>query len=502
MTAMANTGLPVSRLVDVQVDLSPQAAQGSDFNTLLILGSSGVIDTIERMRDYATIGEVANDFGTSAPEYLAAVLWFEQNPQPNKLFIGQWAKTATSGQLRGGSLTPTQQLITNFTAITAGAFAIKVDGASAVQVTGLNFSGASNLNGVASLISTALASKGASCVWDGTYDRFIITSLTTGAASAVDFLAAPASGTNIIELLQCSAADTPSGAYTVPGIAAETAVAAVSLFDLQFNSKWYALTILGAADADHLAVAAYIEAANPAHYYGVSTMSAGVTIAATTNDIASLLSAGNYSKTCVQYSSTNPYSVCSYLARILTTNWDANNSTITLMYKQEPGIVPETINSNQADSINGKNCNVFVTYQNSTAIIQYGKSSSGDYTDTIIGLDWLAGEIQNVVYNLLYTSTTKIPQTDVGNNQIATVIEAALYAAVNNGLLAPGQWNSAGFGQLKQGDFLRKGFYVYAPPISSQSQADREARKSVPFQVAAKLAGAVHTVDVIVNVNR
>ncbi|MCT9017190.1 DUF3383 domain-containing protein, partial [Cupriavidus gilardii] len=47
-----------------------------------------------------------------------------------------------------------------------------------------------------------------------------------------------------------------------------------------------------------------------------------------------------------------------------------------------------------------------------------------------------------------------------------------------------------------------KGYYVYAPPIALQSQADREARKSVSFQVAAKEAGAIHTVDILVNVNR
>jgi hypothetical protein len=38
--------------------------------------------------------------------------------------------------------------------------------------------------------------------------------------------------------------------------------------------------------------------------------------------------------------------------------------------------------------------------------------------------------------------------------------------------------------------------------VASQSQADREARKAPTLQVALKLAGAVHFVDVIINVNR
>ena len=66
------------------------------------------------------------------------------------------------------------------------------------------------------------------------------------------------------------------------------------------------------------------------------------------------------------------------------------------------------------------------------------------------------------------------------------MIEAACEAAVNNGYLAPGVWNSVGFGALKQGDPLSAGYYVYAPAIATQSQADREARKAVLFQVAAR----------------
>jgi hypothetical protein len=153
------------------------------------------------------------------------------------------------------------------------------------------------------------------------------------------------------------------------------------------------------------------------------------------------------------------------------------------------------------DSLLAKNCNVFVNYNNNTAIIQPGITPSGQYIDTTIGVDWLRDQIQTNVYNLLYGTTTKIPQTDAGMHQIATQVEAACVAGVNNDLLAPGQWNSQGVGQISQGDYLSKGYYVYTPPISSQAQSDRTARKSVTIQVLAKLGGAVQTADVIVNVN-
>jgi hypothetical protein len=135
-----------------------------------------------------------------------------------------------------------------------------------------------------------------------------------------------------------------------------------------------------------------------------------------TTDIAYLLKQLGYKKTMVQYSSTNAYAVVSALARILTTNYNGNSTVITLMYKQEPGIVAENINSTQADALGAKNCNVFATYDNNTAIFQPGVTCSGIFTDVVLGTDWLAVDLITNLYNLLYTSTTKIPQTDAGTH--------------------------------------------------------------------------------------
>jgi hypothetical protein len=260
--------------------------------------------------------------------------------------------------------------------------------------------------------------------------------------------------------------------------------------------------VLGAADSDVLAIAAYVEAdTTTKHFYGVTTQEAGVLVATDTADIAYQLKQLGYNHTAVQYSSSNPYAVVSLLARILTTNWSANNTTITLMYKQEPGIVPETLNVTQVNNLEAKNCNVFVKYNNNTAIIEMGTSASGQFIDTIIGLDWLALTLQANWYAALYASPTKIPQTDAGMHDLATVPTNTCLEAVNNGLIAPGTWNSGGFGQLSQGQFLAQGFYVYQPSVNSQSETQRQTRVSVPFQIAVKLAGAVQTIDGTILVN-
>lgn len=492
------TGLPVSRLINVSINLTPQLATFPNLSTCLILGTSTVIDVIQRMRSYSTIAEVAADFGTSAEEYLAALLWFEQNPSPTSLRIGRWAKTASSGQLIGGTLSTANQVLSAWTAITTGSVKFTINGGSEQSLTGLNFSAAGSLAAVAAIIDAALTS--ATVAYDSVNKRFVVTSSTTGGSSVVSFATAGASGVDISNMLMMRS--TSSGAYQANGIAAQSALDTVTLFDNQFSSQWYGLVIPSAVNADHQAVAAYIEATtSPPHFYGVTTQEAGALNASDTTNIAYLLQQSEYQRSTVQYSSSNAYAVVSLLARILTTNWESNNTVITLMYKQEPGITAEQLTTTQADALQSFNANVFAAYNNDTAIIQYGKSASGVFVDSVIGCDWLQGQIQTNIYNLLYGSSTKIPQTDDGNHQLANAITAACQQGVNNGLLAPGVWNAEGAGQVVQGDFLPKGFYVYQPPVSAQAPADRAAREAVAFTVLAKLAGAIHTADVRVNVN-
>lgn len=496
---MSTNALAVSRLVNIAVSLTPQGAQAQNLNTLLILGSTaGVIDVSERYRVYNSLDAVAGDFGSSAPEYFAAALYFGQTPQPTSLLIGRWAQSATHGLLRGATLSATAQALSNFTAVTSGGFTFTKDGGAPTNITALNLSTATSLNSVASLITAALT--GVTVTWNSVFQRFEAQSVTTGATSSLSFFSAPGAGIDLSALLGMQS--TSSGAYVVTGIAAEAAIDAVTLFDANYGQKWYAVSVCGAADSDHLAIAQYIEGTSTKHLYGVTTQAAGVLVASDTTNIAYKLAALGYNKALVQYSSNNPYAVCSLLGRALTVDYTGNNTTITLMFKQEPGIVPENLNATQANALQAFKCNAFVEYANNTAIIQNGVCCSGEFIDTITGTDAWAVDLQTDLYNVLYTSTTKIPQTDDGMHLLKTQCDRTCERYVNNGLLAPGVWNAGGFGILKQGDFLPAGYYTYAPPVASQSVSDRAARKSVSFQIAGKLAGAVHSVQVNVSVNQ
>lgn len=483
--------LPTSSLIRVTVSMSPGAAQAQSTNTMLILGSSSVIDVVSRRRTYSTLSQIATDFGTLAPEYLAAAVWFAQTPQPTQLFIGRWAQASTSGRLIGGVLSST---LAAWNAVVNGGFSISIDGGAAQNLAALNFAAAANLNGVASIINAVLV--GAVVTYNSVYNRFEVRSNTTGAISTVSFVT-PGAGVDISSMLGLTLA---TGAYQANGIVAETALAAVTLFDQKFGRQWYALAILGAANADHLAVASYIEASTTKHFYVATTQEAGSISPVSTIDLAYLMSQARYAKSAVQYSSTNAYAAISMMGKQLTVNYSGSNTAQTLMYKQEPGIVPENLDQTAENALAAKNCNAFVQIDNNTNIIMPGVCSSGDFIDSLIGADALALAVQTDIYNPLYTNP-KVSQTDSGIHILTTIAEQTCLRFQNAAFLAPGIWTGPSFGSLQNGQLMEKGYYVYSPPIGQQSIASRAARLSSPIQIAAKLAGAVHTVDVSITVN-
>lgn len=492
--------LSISRVVNVSVSLTPAGAQAQSLSNLLVLGTSNVIDTVERTRSYIGLAGVATDFGTTSEEYYSAVHWFGQTPQPTNLIIGRWLKLAAAGGLMGGAIPTSEQVMSTWTTVANGGFDITIDG-TLQQIDGLNFSGCANLNAVAALIDTAVT--GATCVWNASYGRFEFVSATTGALSAASFLAvATHTGAPVDISAKLHGRSTSTGAYIYVGAVAETALDCVTLMENNLGQQWYGLVIPGAADSDTTAVAAFIEATTSKHIFGVNTSDAGVLVSSNTTNIAYLLKTAGYKRTLVQYSSSNAYAVASALARILTTNFSGSATVITLKFKQEPGITPENLNASQIANANGFNANVFVMYNNNTAIIEQGVMADGTFVDIVTGTDWLALTIQTSIYNLLYTSPTKVPQTNQGMQLLTAVCEAVCSQAVVNGLLAAGVWNSAGFGQLVEGDYLQKGYYVWSASVDTQAQNDRAARLAMPIQIAAKMAGAIHSADVSIIVNQ
>lgn len=481
------TTLPVSRVVNVAVEMSPTAAALRNFGSCLILGDSDIIDTDERIRLYSSISDIATDFGISSREYLAAQAFFSQSPQPTQVYIGRWAKSATAGRLRGRTLSSAEQDISLFTAITTGTLSLTIDGASK-SMASIDLSAETNLNGVASQISSALGVSG-SCAWTG--ERFVITSATTGTSSTV-----ATTDTGTLSSLMGFA----GSATSVAGVAAESLASAITAL-LDYNT-WYMVCVAPDASDDSIVEAAgLIEAASPSRMIGFTTQNSTEIDSTASSTLGSRLKGLGYNRTILVYSSDSPVAAASVFGRMATINFEGSNTTLTLKFKQLPGVTAENLRSSQAEALKSHNVNAFCAYQNDTSILQEGITSGGWFIDETHGLDWLQNRVETDLWDLLYTSK-KVGQDESGATAIGSCVNKSLEQGVTNGLIAPGVWNGDAFGALESGDTLSTGYYVYIQPFDEQSQSDREARKAPPIQIAVKLKGAVHFINVTITVNR
>lgn len=267
------------------------------------------------------------------------------------------------------------------------------------------------------------------------------------------------------------------------------------------SQSWYACMFAETLqDQEVIDTSVLIEALTPVRIIGHTLQSpdeptANVSLGSKLKDLG-------LRRTMCQYDPNNKFAIASYVGRIVTTNFLANNSTITMKFKQEPTVSALDLSTSEATYLRQKNINVFVKYSNDTAIIQEGTQINGSWSDEVIGLDWLQNYVQTALYNLLYTNNTKIPQTNTGISMYIGAINNALNQALSNGLITSGIWNGPEIGSLKTGSNMQSGYYVFAPDISTQSQADREARKAPVIQCAILLSGAFHDANVIINVQR
>ena len=495
---MTTKGLAVSGVVNVTVNIAPIAVGYLSFGTALLLGSSDVIDTGERVRMYRTIDQVANEFGTTATEYVAAALHFAQQPRPSVCYIGRWGQTVAPAVLHGGALPTTDQDIPTWNAITTGSMSITANG-TPVPMTNMNFAGASNMNAVATIIDTAFTAG--TVTWDANYQRFDVKTTTTGPTATLSYATPQGTG---VDISSKTGLTSTKASVPVNGTAIETALAAAQAC-ANASGDWYSLAYVTPTmptDNELIDVAAYIEGSARMRIIAITDQNVQALDPLIVTDIGSRLKTLRYKRSFVQFSRSNKYAAVSMAARILTTDWEAENTAITLKFKQEPGVAAEILTQTQANALRNKNVNSYDQYDNDSVIIEEGKMANGYFVDEVVGLDWLANAVQVDTWNVLYQALTKIPQTDAGMTQLTTAVEGAMARGVRNGLLAAGLWTGPPLGALKTGQALTKGYYVYCPLVASQPQALREARRAPTIQVAAKLAGAVHFVDVLINVNR
>lgn len=484
--------IPTSKVVNVAIAIGATFPARAGFGTLnIVTAETGVIGVAERKRAYSTLDGVAADWSANTEVLKAATAYFSQQPKPTSLVVSVRFPTAQSAQLRGGAVTS----VTEFLTVADGSFAISIDG-DAQDITGIDLTdGEVTLDDVAASIQSALQAvatggySAATCTHDGT--RFYITSGTTGVSSTISFLSAvdPATGTDISSMLQMALGE----GTKENGLAAETITASLNAIAQKDNS-WYGLLFtkevrdgvqVNSEDAV-VAAASWCEARVKTFFNTTNDIDSYDSV--TTNDIGSVLEAASYRRTITSFSSyPSQYPSASLAGRAFTVNFSQPNSTITLMFKQLPGITVEDLSDNQLAVLESKNINSYITV-GGVNMFTDSRMANGVFYDEVHGIDWLTNAIQTNVFGYMVTRTTKVPYTDKGTAALEQQTIRALDEAVLNGLAAPGE--------TIDGEFLGNGYKTTLISVADVNQSDKEARFYPGLSFVILGAGAIHGVQI------
>ncbi len=482
--------IPINSIVTVNIAVSPTFPARAGFGTLLcVTKETGVLTLANRVRSYADIDGVTGDWGSDTEVVKVATAFFSQSPKPTSFMVGIRFEDAQAAELKGGTITDDE--LTALKAVSDGGFNIDIDGV-ANDILSIDLTSASDGNAMAVIIEDAIQAiatggyTASTCAFTG--GQFVVKSGTTGDSSTISYLTVPASGTDLAPLLNLN----QGNALRTDGIDGETPTQSLSALN-EVDSSWYGFVytkevrdnVVINTEAAVDASAGWAEAR--VKVFSTATNDELTYNSAATSDIAYILSQKSLSRTLVTFSSKpDQYPDASILGRAFSVDFTAGNPSITLKFKQLPGITVEGLSYNQKGVLDAKNCNALISVAGNIMYAE-GKMAGGRFFDEIHGLDWLQNAIQTNVFGLLYTAK-KVAYTDVGIQQLAQKVTGALAEGVSAGLLAPGVDSS--------GNLLTQGYEVITVPASQVNQSDKEARLYKGISFTALGAGAIHGVTV------
>lgn len=428
----------LNNIVDVSITRETRTIQRASFSIPCFIAEHTIF--AERAKEYTSLADIVTaGFATTSAVYKAATLYFGQTVAPSKIIVGRRLVPSVT-------ITPTvantavYSFKANGTLIT---FTSSGSATAAEIVTGLK----------AALTSALIPTNGASGIVATGSNTLILT--PSGDASSIANYTA-----NLVPVNAASVENWVSA--TIPAVRA-------------VKDQWYMLSIDSHADADVLAVAAYIEGikATSPKFYVFSSAASNIKTSATT-DIFSLVKALNYTHTAYLYSGmASSYAECGLVGRFAPEQAGSN------IWEQKTivGLTVDTLTPDEISYIHGKNG---ATYENvgSVDVVIGGKCADGGWIDESIFVDWLKSRIQESVWALL-VNTRKVGYTSAG----AAAIEGSMRSVMAEGIQVGGL-------------AADPAPVVTVPNVLNLSSAQRATRTLPDVTFTARLAGAIRATTI------
>lgn len=500
---MADYTIPITAVVSASA-ITPQAGlEPLKLSTVLLLTDEQPVQTMtDSYMITRTATAVVNAFGTNSET--AAQVNAIYGQQPNILanngyvIIAPYQSTvqmASSGQLSTIDLSSN---LTAIQAVTNGDLTVIVNGVSQA-LTSLDFSGVDSLEDIAQIIQNDLT--GATVSVSG--NELLFTSTEVGSGSSIALAATSGATTDLYGSEYFDGADATATAGTDAVTVYETLSEAITRLagEIYFEGI---LTTRNVPDEEMIAASNLVEGMNNrilmtpiSEVADFAGLAQSVSANAKTRPVIYL--SGD---TVEERAKNSRLFAAAYLSRGLAVNYSGSNTTLTMNLKTLNGIVADTqISETILEQAKAAGVDCYPSIEGLAKVQSF--KHANQYFDQVTNLIWFVNSIQREVFNVLATTGTKIPQTEIGMEAIRGAIRGVCSQAVTNGYIAPGNWNSPDtFGDYE--DFHRNieefGFYEYHQPVVAQAQSERELRQAPVWQIAAKESGAVHSANILVYV--
>lgn len=235
---------------------------------------------------------------------------------------------------------------------------------------------------------------------------------------------------------------------------------------------WYGLALAGADESDYDEVAYIIENAEKLFVFSVQS-----------KELPLPLSRTDYLRTAVIYSdSADEYAHVAWLTECFS--YTAGSETWA--YKMLSGVSASELTTREMGRFDEANVNYYATCANKDITLQ-GKVIGGEWIDVIRFRDWLKNEMQIRIFEL-FVKYPKIPYLDSGITLVENQMRATLQDGQGGGGIAVTEFD--------ENEEPVEGFTVTVPKAASLSSAQRASRRLRNCRYTARLAGAIHIVEI------
>lgn len=453
--------VPIERIVQVTVTKTSAAVSRQGFGTPLGVHQVDTLTQASRFRTYTSVQELLDaGFDLNGTAVAWATVIKAQNPAPIQFAIGR----RVPGVRKVYTVT--------ITAPEVGGWVLNVADAAS------GYSMDYGALGDAGSTNESLAEELRSQIEQ---DEFAIVTVPSGPISIDNFTTtAGLSGVDYILTLTPPGAGMGTTVIDTANTNPEDMATCLAAINDENEKDWFLFNIDSRTDADITDAASFASANRFLKMFVAQTKSDDMRTQTQPN-IGDTLGALNYTNVVLMWTQGD----LNYLDALMTgiaaaADLDSENGVITWANRQGAGVPASDLPSGDINNITGENGNVYVDIGNRDVVLD-GKSVEGEFADVETTLAWTKARVQEAVFAVITTTTTKIPYDDEG---------IALIQAATLGVLRTGVRNRHFSGDNP--DFPR----VLVPTaafVRANLPADFEARVLRNVIGEAKLSGAIHS---------